>query len=162
MGLGRSSKSNELEYDQGQKNPDLDIPSNSINAFALIKINPEKCKLKTCFKHKYAQVGVISNLSLDHSWPLCSEHLHRLEDVNHAFITHSFQNDAEGDEDSGPSHSSTKQAQMQNGTTKSHIKTHIHVSNHRTPGNELCQQPLCTAAAMITWEEQKNQKSAPP
>lgn len=50
---------------------------------------------------------VISDLSLDHSRPLCPEHLHRLEDINHTFITHSFQDDAEGDEDSGPSHSST-------------------------------------------------------
>lgn len=51
--------------------------------------------------------SVTSHLSLDHSWPLCSEHLHRLEDINHTFITHPFQDDAKGDKDSGPAHAST-------------------------------------------------------
>lgn len=47
---------------------------------------------------------VTSDLSLDHGRPLCPEHLHRLEDVHHALIAHSLQDDAEGDEDSGPTH----------------------------------------------------------
>lgn len=48
-----------------------------------------------------------SDLSLNHGWPLCSEHLHCLEDINHTFIAHSLQDDAKGDEDSGPAHAST-------------------------------------------------------
>lgn len=40
------------------------------------------------------------DLSLDHSWSLRPEHLHSLEDINHSFVTHSLQDDAEGDEDS--------------------------------------------------------------
>lgn len=49
-----------------------------------------------------------SDLSLDHGRPLCPEHLHRLEDVNHAFVAHSLEHDAEGNEDSGPADASTK------------------------------------------------------
>ena len=52
-------------------------------------------------------VCVTSDLSLDHGWPLCPEHLHCLEDINHAFVAHSLKDDAEGDEDSGPAHAST-------------------------------------------------------
>lgn len=51
---------------------------------------------------------VMSDLSLDHSWPLCPEHLHCLEDINNAFVAHSLQDDAEGDEDSCPPYSSTR------------------------------------------------------
>lgn len=57
---------------------------------------------------------VTSDLSLDHGWPLCPEHLHRLEDVHHAFVAHSLQDDAEGDEDSGPTHAGA-------GNTSSHV-----------------------------------------
>lgn len=58
-------------------------------------------------------VCVTSDLSLDHGWPLCPEHLHCLEDINHAFIAHSLQDDAEGDEDSGPAHASTRNTYSQ-------------------------------------------------
>lgn len=47
---------------------------------------------------------VTSDLSLDHGRSLRPEHLHRLEDVHHAFVAHSLQDDAERDEDSGPTH----------------------------------------------------------
>lgn len=48
-----------------------------------------------------------SDLSLDHGRPLCPQHLHGLEDIDHAFVAHSLQDDAEGDEDSGPPHAGT-------------------------------------------------------
>lgn len=57
--------------------------------------------------HVIVRDSVTSHLSLDHSWPLCSEHLHRLENINHTFVTHPFQDDAKGDKDSGPAHAST-------------------------------------------------------
>lgn len=46
-------------------------------------------------------------LSLDHGWPLRPEHLHCLEDINHTFVPHPLQDNAEGDEDSGSAHAST-------------------------------------------------------
>lgn len=53
-------------------------------------------------------VRATSDLSLDHGWSLCPEHLHRLEDIDHTFVAHSLQDDAEGDEDTGPAHAGTK------------------------------------------------------
>lgn len=44
------------------------------------------------------------HLRLHHGWPLGPQHLHRLEDVHHAFVPHPLQHDAERDEDSGPAH----------------------------------------------------------
>lgn len=56
----------------------------------------------------YMCICVTSDLSLDHGWPLRPKHLHCLEDINHAFIPHSLQDNAEGDEDSGPAHASAR------------------------------------------------------
>lgn len=54
---------------------------------------------------------VNSDLSLDHGRPLRPQHLHRLEDVHHAFVAHPLQDDAEGDEDSGPTHAGAGKTQ---------------------------------------------------
>lgn len=51
---------------------------------------------------------VTSDLSLDHCWPLCPEHLHCLKDINYTFIAHSLQDNAKGDEDSGPAYPGTR------------------------------------------------------
>lgn len=40
----------------------------------------------------------MSHLCLHHSWSLCPQHFHCLKDVYYAFVSHSFQDDAEGDE----------------------------------------------------------------
>ena len=70
------------------------------------------------FPNTMSGVCVTSDLSLDHGWPLRPEHLHSLEDINHAFVAHSLQDDAEGDEDSGPAHSSTEDASHDRGSVR--------------------------------------------
>lgn len=60
-----------------------------------------------------SRVRATSDLGLDHGWPLCPEHLHSLEDIDHAFVAHPLQDDAEGDEDTGPAHTSAGRTQPQ-------------------------------------------------
>lgn len=53
------------------------------------------------------RVGGGSHLSLHHSGPLGPERLHCLEKIDHPFVPHPLQHDAEGDEDPGPAHAGT-------------------------------------------------------
>lgn len=61
-------------------------------------------------------------LCLDHGWPLGSENLHRLEDVNHSFMPHPLQYDTDGDEHTSPSNTRTDQHK--------HGKTLINYCDH--------------------------------
>lgn len=47
------------------------------------------------------------HLGLHHGRPLGTERLHGLEEVDHAFVPHPLQHDAEGDENSSPAYAST-------------------------------------------------------
>lgn len=50
-------------------------------------------------------------LRLHHGWALCAQGLHGLEHVNHAFIAHPLQDDAQCDEHPGAAHASTAQGE---------------------------------------------------
>lgn len=44
----------------------------------------------------------MSHLCLHHSWSLCPQHFHCLKNVYNALVSHSFQHNAESDENSSP------------------------------------------------------------
>lgn len=46
-------------------------------------------------------------LSLHHGGSLCAQHFDSLEDVHRPFVTHPFQDNTQGDEDTCPPHAST-------------------------------------------------------
>lgn len=46
-------------------------------------------------------------LCLHHGRSLCSQHLYCLENIYNPLVAHPFQDDAQGDEHSGPAHAST-------------------------------------------------------
>lgn len=62
-----------------------------------------------------SSTGAGSHLSLHHSRPLGPERLDCLEKIDHSFVPHPLQHDAEGDEDSGPANA---------GTVDTHTRTH--------------------------------------
>lgn len=76
-----------------------------------------------------------SYLRLHHGWPLSTEHLDGLEQVDHSLVPHPLQNNAQGDEHTSPPNTSTNSHTLLNPYYKSLINirlTHTHVKDKST------------------------------
>lgn len=76
------------------------------------------------------------HLRLHHSWSLRPQHFHRLKDVYYALVSHSLQDNAEGDENSCPTNTGAVQEKAQSSPRCTAIM--LHISGHSSCESEYC------------------------